>query len=109
MGTLPRWTSDILQQNRYTIQSIGISDTEVQQISSSTTLTITRISGANVLPLVSTLLISSITDSLNGTELTCIDLWSSNSSSTTIHVISEESEVTQGSLVLLILKIRLLL
>ena len=90
-ANLLRWTSEILEQNQYTVQSTGIADNVIQQLGNSTTITIMRVSGAGEVPLVSTLVISSVTDDLNGTEVTCIDLQTFNSSSATINVIDSNS------------------
>ena len=57
---------------------------------------ISRLSPPMSLPLVSRLIISPANYRLNGTEVTCVDPLSGNSSSTTINVISEDT--SQGTI-----------
>ena len=71
------------------------SDLEVNSI----TFTFSRISADGSQPLVSRLLITPISDDLNGTEVNCTDVLASNTSSTHIKVINESTMISSESLV----------
>ena len=71
------------------------SDLEVNSI----TFTFLRISADGSQPVVSRLLITPISDGLNGTEVNCTDILASNTSSTHIKVINESTMISSESLV----------
>jgi hypothetical protein len=71
------------------------SDIEVNSI----TLTFSRISAEGSLPLISTIVIDPVNDSLNGTEINCTDIITSNTTSTYIEVINESVVISSKSLV----------
>ena len=90
-GTFQRWLSPTLIPNGHTIQSFGGGEPDTLPQVNSTTVTITRTSGPNSRPVVSTLSISPVSDALNGTQVSCFDLDERSSSfSATIHVINEQ-------------------
>ena len=89
-GIFQRWLSSTLIPNGHTIQSFGGGEPNILPQVNSTTVTITRTSGPNSRPVVSTLTISPVSDALNGTQVSCADLDDPNSSfSATINVIME--------------------
>ena len=57
----------------------------------STTFTFMRISDQGVLPLISTLVINSVSSTLNGTVVHCVDVGTSTTASTTVHLIHNMS------------------
>ena len=83
-GDLLQWRSATLIPNGVAVQEFGLADDVVNQINS-TTLTISRVSTS---PLVSTVSLNPVTEALNGTEISCQDLDSPNSTSVTINVIN---------------------
>ena len=76
-----------------TIQYLGDSALQSYHYSlyGSINFNISRLSPPMSLPLVSRLIISPVDYRLNGTEVTCVDPLSGNSSSTAINVISEDT------------------
>ena len=89
-GTFLEWRSTYLLPGGYVVQNGGIARNETRQVNS-VTITISRISDANILPLLSVLTVNPVTADLNGTEITCTDLESTNSTSTIINVINSDS------------------
>ena len=89
-GNFLEWRSTYLIPSGYIVQSFGLIPIETRQVNS-VTVTISRSSGPNVLPVSSTLSLNRVTDDLNGTEITCTDLASSNATSTIINVINSDS------------------
>lgn len=85
--------STIFKRYRQVIQSGGQTKLQTSRITvnSNMIFTVSRISGQNILPLMSELTLSPVTTSLNGTEINCTDMITSSTSSTVIHVISEDS------------------
>ena len=83
-GGLLQWRSATLIPNGFAVQEFGLADDVMHQINS-TTLTISRVSTS---PLVSTLSLNPVTEALNGTEISCQDLDSPNSTSVIINVIN---------------------
>ena len=71
------------------------SDLEVNSIM----FTFSRISAEDRQPLVSRLLITPVSDGLNGTEVNCTDVVASNTSSIHIKVINESTMISSESLV----------
>ena len=82
-GDLLQWRSATLIPNGFAVQEFGLADT--MRLINSTTLTISRVSTS---PLASTLSLNPVTEALNGTEISCQDLDSPNSTSMIINVIS---------------------
>ena len=70
------------------------SDIEVNSI----TFTFSRISDEGSLPLILRLIIDPVSDGLNGTEVNCTDVLTSNSTSTRIKVINESSLISGSKL-----------
>ena len=89
-GMFLEWRSIRFLSSGYVVQGVGIMANETRQANSAT-VTIIRISDANTLPLSSVLTVSPVTADLNGTEITCTDLESTNSTSTIINVIRSDS------------------
>ena len=58
----------------------------------STTFTFMRISDQGMLPLISTLVINSVSNDLNGTVIHCVDVGTSMTVSTTLHLIDSMQE-----------------
>ena len=80
-GMFQNWSSAVIPNGRV-IQSTGENDHQNHtQTVNNTVFTFYRLSGPNSLPLMSRLLVG---DDLNGTAVTCVDLVTSNSSSTVI-------------------------
>ena len=71
----------------------------------SITFTFSRISTEGSEPLISMLLIDPVSDDLNGTEVNCTEVLTSNSTSTRIQVINE-SHMIGSKLIILYLVIR---
>lgn len=97
-GVLQRWISSTLIPNGHLLQSFGSGEPHILPLVNST-ITISRISGPNILPLVSRLVISPVSDALNGTEVGCVDLDALNSSSSAIiNVVQPTEGETMGRL-----------
>ena len=94
-GTFLEWRSTHLLPIGYAIHSGGIGRNETRQVNS-VTITILRLSDANSLPLSSVLIVKPVTADLNGTDITCTDLESTNSSSAIINVIDSDPIQGQG-------------
>ena len=75
------------------ISSDSPSDQAFQKVINSTELTFSRISSQNNLPLVSRLLISAVSNHLNGTEVNCINSLTSETSSITVVNISNGNPI----------------
>ena len=85
-GTFLRW--ELFNDASLTrqVSSAGAAASFQPWIINSTTVAFSRVSAPGVLPLKSTVTISPVTASLNGSVVTCVDLETSNTSSTTIYV-----------------------
>ena len=82
--------------NRYpgdvNVQTGGDTERQSRLVTvNSVNFTYSRLSPPNALPLVSRLVISPVSESHNGTELTCTDAMSTNSSSSTFYVVNKDS------------------
>ena len=90
-GVFLNWSSAVIPNGRV-IQSTGESDHQTHtQTVNNTVFTFSRLSGPNSLPLISRLLIGPLSDDLNGTVVTCVDLVTSNSSSTVINIVNKDT------------------
>jgi hypothetical protein len=81
------------------ISSSSPSDQTFQTAINSTNLTFSRISPQNSSPLISRLLISPVSDHLNGTEVNCMDSIASERSSVTVINISNGNPI-QGIIII---------
>lgn len=85
-GDFLRWNSDLFHE--ITLQSFGQNDQRMVQQVNSVTVTTWRVSAS---PLMSRLSINPVTNALNGTMITCVDLDSPNmTATTTIRVVNKE-------------------
>ena len=104
-GTFLEWTFFLVPEGEtmarrffrslYSGSLPATSDLEVNSI----TFTFSGISAEGSQPVVSRLLITPVSDDLNGTEVNCTDVVASNTSSTRIKVINESAMITSESLV----------
>jgi hypothetical protein len=89
------WSFSLIPENetapmRYTrnLQNSGLHHTQLfDQTIGSTTFIYSRSSAENAVPVISTLLISPVSEDLNGTVVNCTDVTTSDTVSTTINVI----------------------
>jgi hypothetical protein len=94
-GTFLQWNFDLICGNEATsthftrtiTPSVSTNDAMSYLIVNSVTFNFSRISGQNSLPLMSQLLISPVSEGLNGIELNCEDLDSSEKVATVISVV----------------------
>ena len=98
-GMFLNWSYSLIPDGRV-IQSTGQSDQNYVLTVNNTVFTIYRLSDPNSLPLMSRLLIRPVSDDLNGTVVTCVDLEASISSSTIINIVDED--VIQGGYISLV-------
>jgi hypothetical protein len=104
-GTFVEWSFFLVPEGetmarRYErfIHSVSVSATSDLEVNS-ITFTFSRISAEGSLPLISTIVIDPVSDSLNGTEINCTDVITSNTTSTYIEVINESVVISSKSLV----------
>jgi hypothetical protein len=94
-GRFLRWSFSLIPENeaapmRYTryLQKSGPNHAQLfEQTIGSTTFLYSRNSAENALPVISTLLISPVSEDLNGTLVNCTDITTSDTVSTMINVI----------------------
>ena len=100
-GPFLEWSLNLIPENATTARRVSrlIESTSQDMQNSnfrgvnSTVLTFSRTSSPNSLPVMSRILISSVSEGLNGTVINCADRLSSNVSSTIIYVINEEQTI----------------
>jgi hypothetical protein len=90
-----RWELTIFPENvsytRRPVTSIGVSGIPTSPLSIGTsTITFSRLSGQNILPLVSRITISPISSALNGTVVSCFELDTNLVATTTIQIIDPQ-------------------
>ena len=92
------WSVTLVAENpvNQAISSSSPSDQIILAVINSTNLTFSRISSQNSLPLVSRLLISAVSDHLNGTKVKCVNSLTSETSSVTVINISNRNPI-QGN------------
>ena len=96
-GDFLRWNSDLFHE--VTLQSFGPSDQRMVQQVNSVTVTTWRISAS---PLMSRLSINPVTNALNGSLISCVDLdFPDSPATTTISVVNER--IAQGKYALIIM------
>ena len=85
--------SMLVKRYSQVVQNGGLTELQTSNITvnSNMIFKVTRISGQDILPMMSKLSLTPVTTSLNGTEVYCSDVITSSTSSTIIHVLSEDS------------------
>ena len=100
--TLPRVAENAATPvNVQAISSDSPTDQTFHTVINSTNLTLSRISPPNSSPLVSRLLISPVSDHLNGTEVKCLNSLTSETSSVTVINISNGNPI-QGIVIIIV-------
>ena len=88
--SVSRGFNDLLPLRRIIQASFTDEESMTQLLVNSTMFNFSRTSAQDSLPVMSKLVISPVNDSLNGTVVNCIDLDTSNSSSTTVIITERE-------------------
>ena len=102
-GSVLQWSFSLIPEGetttrRYSFTLTNLNPTnQAQQLSvNSTMFTFLRNSAANSVPLISKLVINGTSDHLNQTVVTCLDVETSESDSTTIDIINESQNLISG-------------
>ena len=95
---LQTWRFPAIPESGRTIQSTGSSGVDPRALTINTTIMVTfsRLSTQNSLPLMSRMLINRVSKGLNGTEVECVNIVTSEVATTTIHIIGG----THGTIVI---------
>ena len=97
-GPIHDWSFSFVQDTRAVLSDRSDNQSSYLLVNSTILLNFSRVSSQYSLPLISRLLISPVSDGLNGSSVSCFDIATSESVSTSINVIDNIQLQLQGEM-----------